>query len=327
MKGLRRSNMPHANVEAAIDILQQLGFPRAQLNQRSGLVLLAVLDLTPEKSWATVSAPLVGITPIMDWIAEHYGKKYAPNTRETVRRQTMHQFMQAGLVLYNPDEPTRPVNSPHAAYQVTPEALALLRTFGTRTWDSQLTAYSSEQEGLAARYAQERELQRIPVTIADDKVIHISPGEHSLLIKAVVEEFAARFVPGGRLVYVGDTGDKLGYFDEKLLTDLGVRVDHHGKMPDIVLYYPERDWLLLVESVTSHGPVDGKRHDELMALFKGAIPGIVYVTAFPSRAVMARYLGDIAWETEVWIADAPTHLIHFDGVRFLGPYPVRCRMA
>jgi hypothetical protein len=96
-------------------------------------------------------------------------------------------------------------------------------------------------------------------------------------------------------------------------------------MPDVVLYYPERDWLLLVESVTSHGPVDGKRHGELMTLFKGAKPGIVYVTAFPSRAVMARYLADIAWETEVWIADAPTHLIHFDGVRFLGPYPVQNR--
>ena len=316
-------NMPHTNTQAAIDILRQLRFPRAQLNERSGLVLLAILDLIPEKSWPAASDPLVGITPIMDWIASHYGKKYAPNSRETVRRQTMHQFMQAGLILYNPDEPTRPVNSPHAVYQVSPEALSLLRTFGTSKWDTQLAAYMSEQEGLAARYAQERDLQRVPVTIAQGKVIQISPGEHSLLIKAIVEEFAERFVPGAKLVYIGDTGDKLGYFDEKLLADLGVCVDSHGKMPDVVLYYPERDWLLLAESVTSHGPVDGKRHDELMKLFAGAIPGIVYVTAFPSRAVMARYLGDIAWEAEVWIADAPTHLIHFDGVRFLGPYPIR----
>jgi hypothetical protein len=246
--------MPHANVEAAVDILRQLGFPRAQLNERSGLVLLAILDLTPKRSWAAASAPLMGITPIMDWIAELYGKKYAPNTREMVRRQTMHQFMQAGLVLYNPDEPTRPVNSPRAVYQVSPEALTLLRAFGTRKWNTQLTAYLSEQEGLAARYAQEREFQRVPVTIADGKVIHISPGEHSLLIKAIVEEFAERFVPGGRLIYVGDTGDKLGYFDEALLTGLGVQVDSHGKMPDVVLYYPDRNWLLLVESVTRAFP-------------------------------------------------------------------------
>ncbi len=91
-------------------------------------------------------------------------------------------------------------------------------------------------------------------------------------------------------------------------------------MPDVVFFLPERNWLLLVESVTSHGPMDGKRHAELSALFQDAKAGLVYVTAFPSRAVMARYLADIAWETEVWIAEAPSHLIHFDGERFLGPY-------
>lgn len=181
----------------------------------------------------------------------------------------------------------------------------------------------SEQQGLAARYANERNLQRVPVTIAEGQTIHISPGEHSLLIKAIIEEFAERFVPGGTLVYAGDTGDKMGYFDREQLESLGVRVNSHGKMPDVVLYYPERHWLLLVESVTSHGPVDGKRHEELMTLFEGSEAGLVYVTAFSSRAVMARYLSDIAWETEVWVADAPTHLIHFNGVRFLGPYSVR----
>jgi hypothetical protein len=259
----------------------------------------------------------------MDWIAEHYEKKYAPNSRETVRRQTMHQFMQAGLVLYNPDDAKRPVNSPHAVYQISPEALTLIRSHGTASWDAQLAAYLSEQTGLATRYAQERDLQRVPVTISSGRTIQISPGGHSLLIKAIIEEFAPRFVPGGRLIYAGDTGEKMGFFDTDLLRDLGVTVDSHGKMPDVVLYYPERDWLLLVESVTSHGPVDGKRHEELMHLFSGANPGLVYVTAFPSRSVLARFLGNIAWETEVWVADAPAHLIHFNGTRFLGPYPSR----
>ena len=91
-------------------------------------------------------------------------------------------------------------------------------------------------------------------------------------------------------------------------------------MPDVVLDYPEREWLVLVESVTSHGPVDGKRHEELARLFAKSKAGLVYVTAFPSRVIMARYLGKIAWETEVWCADAPSHLIHFNGERFLGPY-------
>ncbi len=160
----------------------------------------------------------------------------------------------------------------------------------------------------------------VPVQIASGKEIKISPGEHSELIKAIIEDFAPRFAPGAILVYVGDTGKKWGYFDKELLTKLGVTVDKHGKMPDVVLYYPEKNWLLLVESVTSSGPVDGKRHSELARLFAGATAGIVYVTAFPSRSMMARYLGEIAWETEVWVADSSSHLIHFNGPRFLGPY-------
>src|SRR5262249_7953214 len=110
------------------------------------------------------------------------------------------------------------------------------------------------------------------------------------------------------------------YFNESLLAELGVKIDSHGKMPDVIIYYSENNWLLLIESVTSHGPVDGKRHEELLKLFENSTAGLVYVTAFPSRSVMARYLSDIAWETEVWVADAPSHLIHFNGVRFLGPY-------
>lgn len=91
-------------------------------------------------------------------------------------------------------------------------------------------------------------------------------------------------------------------------------------MPDVVLYYPERDWLLSIESVTSHGPVDGKRHAELARLFSSSKAGLVYVTAFPNRRAMGRYLPEIAWETEVWVADAPSHLIHFNAERFLGPH-------
>jgi hypothetical protein len=121
-------------------------------------------------------------------------------------------------------------------------------------------------------------------------------------------------------VYVGDTGEKWGYFDQELMAELGVSVDSHGKMPDVMLYYPERNWLLLIESVTSRGPVDGKRHAELARLFNKATAGLVYVTAFPSRSIITRYLSEIAWETEVWVADAPSHLIHFNGERFLGPY-------
>jgi hypothetical protein len=313
--------MNGTHLDNAHKILISLGLPRAQQNERSALCLLALLNLRPDRKWADAENPLMGITPIMDWLRDHYQKTYAPNTRETVRRQTMHQFVDAGLALYNPDKPDRPVNSPAAVYQIEPAALALLRSFDTPAWHDNLTAYLAGRQTLAAQYAHERKQNMVPVQIAPGKEITLSPGEHSELIRAIIEDFGARFVPGGVLIYAGDTGEKWGYFDAVLLSQLGVDVDAHGKMPDVVLHYPEKNWLVLVESVTSHGPVDGKRHAELARLFAGSTAGLVYVTAFPNRATMGRYLGEIAWETEVWVADAPSHLIHFNGERFLGPYP------
>jgi hypothetical protein len=307
-------------IKDALQVLEVLGLPRQQRNDRSALCLLALLNLTPEKTWAQAESPLIGITPMMEFSKKHYGRNYAPNTRETFRRQTIHQFVQAGIALYNPDKPDRPPNSPKTVYQILPETLTLLKTYGTEKWEPSLRKYLSTRKTLAQRYAKERVLKLVPVQIAPGKEINISPGEHSELIKAIVGDFAPRFAPGAVLVYVGDTGEKWGYFDKNLLAKLGVTVDTHGKMPDVVLYHTEKNWLLLVESVTSHGPVDSKRYTELAQLFAGATAGLVYVTAFPSRSIMTRYLGDIAWETEVWVAEAPSHLIHFNGPRFLGPY-------
>ena len=91
-------------------------------------------------------------------------------------------------------------------------------------------------------------------------------------------------------------------------------------MPDVVIYHVKKKWLVLIEAVTSHGPVDGKRRDELKRLFRRLQGGLVFVTAFLDRAAMVKYLGDISWETEVWVADAPSHMIHFNGEQLLGPY-------
>jgi len=310
----------HPNIVAALKILDELGLPRAQQNERSALTLLALLDLRPDREWKRAAAPLIGITPIMDWMRIQYGKHYKPNTRETVRRQTMHQFVLAGIAQYNPDDPARPVNSPSAVYQISPDALALVKRYGGPGWAMHLKAYRRDVQSLTDRFARGREMERIPVRLADGTEIRLSPGEHSALIRDIVHEFAPRFAPGSVLIYAGDTGEKLGYFDHERLAALGVSVDHHGKMPDVVIHDVTRNWLLLIESVTSHGPVDGKRHHELATLFAASTAGLVFVTAFPTRSVMARYLAEIAWESEVWVADAPTHLIHFNGTRFLGPY-------
>lgn len=308
------------HLTAALHVLVDLGMPRPQQNERSAVTLLALLDLRPGMNWGQATNPLVGITPVMSWAREHYGLEYAPNTRETFRRQTMHQLVDAGIAFYNPDKPDRPVNSPAAVYQISPPALALLQTYGTAAWPTNLADHLSVSQTLAAQYAAAREHYQIPVTTMDGKALSLTPGEHSQLIKAIIEDFAPRFAPGSALMYAGDTGSKVGHFDREALARLGVVLDSHGKLPDVVLYFPGPNWLLLIESVTSHGPVDGKRQGELAKLFGGSSAGLVYVSAFPNRAVMAKFLPAISWETEVWLADAPSHMIHLNGVRFLGPY-------
>jgi adenine-specific DNA-methyltransferase len=306
-------------IEEALSILGDLGLPREQRNDRSSLTLLALLDLTPEKDWSAVRAPLRGITEMMTFFKDYYGKEYAPNTRETVRRYTMHQFVQAGLAIENPDDPGRPTNSPKWCYQIRPQVLELARLFGAPEWESALKQLISEIGSLNARYACERKANRIPVVLMPGREITLSPGGQNFTIKAVIDEFCPVFAAGAHVVYVGDASDKWGYFDKALLASLGVMVESHGKMPDIVIYDEARCRLILIEAVTSHGPVSPKRHAELQRLFAESKADLIFVSAFPNTKTLHKYLSSISWETEVWCADAPTHMIHFNGERFLGP--------
>ena len=237
-----------------------------------------------------------------------------------MRRQTVHQFLDAGIVSINPDNPERPTNSPYAVYQIEPGLLQLLRTYGTADWEKGLRTYLASVETLKKKYARERQLKRIPIQIGEGKTITLSPGGQNILVEKIIKDFCEYFTPGGELVYVGDTDEKWAYFDDLLLKKLGLAIESHGKMPDVIVYDQRKNWLVLIEAVTSHGPVNPKRRGELKKLFKGCKAGLVFVTAFLDRQAMLRFLGEISWETEVWVADAPTHLIHFNGERFLGPY-------
>jgi len=307
-------------LQDALDILTALGLPRQQLNDRSALTLLSLLALKPDQAWKDAENPLMGITPMMDFFFEYYGKKYAPNTRETVRRQTVHQFLQAALIVANPDKPSRPTNSPKAVYQIEPSVLKLLKSFGKSNWKSNVQKYLRTVKTLTKLYEREREMQRLPVKLADGQEIKLSPGGQNVLVKKIVEDFCSLFTPGGQMIYVGDTQLKWSFYDAKALATLGVTIEEHGKMPDVVVHHAKKDWLGLIEAVTSHGPVNPKRRQELKKLFAGSSAGLVFVTAFIDRHAMLKYLNDISWETEVWVADSPTHLIHFNGERFLGPY-------
>ncbi|MDY2844480.1 MAG: BsuBI/PstI family type II restriction endonuclease [Treponema sp.] len=307
-------------INEAVELLKFFGMPIEQQNERTAYCLLSLLNVTPEKEWKNAEKPLVGITPMMNFAREYYEKEYAPNTRETFRRFSIHQLVQAGIVLYNSDNPNRPVNSPKAVYQISSAALKVIKSYKTDDFESLLKQFHENQKSLAEQYAHEREMNMVSVKIRENHSVQISPGKHSELIRDIIEQMAPRFLPESTLVYIGDTGEKWGYYDQELAGKLLFNVQQHGKMPDVILYVESKNWLVLVESVTSHGPVDSKRYIELEELFSSVTADKVYISAFPDKKTFTRFAQDIAWETEAWISDNPSHMIHFNGDKFLGPH-------
>jgi hypothetical protein len=305
----------------AITILRGMGYGAKQSNEVAGYVLLAMLDLGPYDPWENAQSPLRGITPIIDFVAEKYRNRYAPNTRETIRDEAVKYFVEEGLLIKNPDDASRPTNSGKTVYQIEPTALNLCRAFKTGTWGSTLARYLTAKENIKRELQRARDIARIPVRLPNGKEITLSPGGQNPLIKEFIEQFCTRFVPGGVVLYVGDAENKFQHFETEYFARVGVLIDSAAKMPDVVIHDSKRGWLVIGEAVTSAGVVDGKRRRELKELFAGFRSGIVFVTAFEDREAMGRFLSQISWETEVWIAADPDHVVHFNGERFLGPYP------
>lgn len=309
-----------SKIEEAQAILKELGLPNAQQNEISGYTLLALCNIKENDKWSNAFRQSHGVSKgIMAFIAENYGKEYAPNTRETFRRQVLHQLVQAGIADYNPDIPDLPVNSPRAHYAISAKALETIKTFGTKKWKNSVVQFKNEIGELIKKYSKERKLSRVPIRLPNGKVLVLSPGKHNLVQAAIVEEFASRFAKGSILLYLGDTEQKNLHIDKKKLKSIGIPITEHSKLPDVVIYDESKKWLYLIEAVTSHGPMSPKRIVELEEFLINCKAGKIYVSAFPDFAEFKKHTKNIAWDTEVWIMEFPEHMIHFNGDRFLGP--------
>jgi adenine-specific DNA-methyltransferase len=117
------------------EILESRDVSYDEVIEPTELCSIALADIQPNKPWNQATAPRRTITEMMNWFRDFYGKQYAPNTRETVRRQTMPQFVQMGLALENPDQPDRPINSPKWCYQLHQQARSLLQVYGSQQWE------------------------------------------------------------------------------------------------------------------------------------------------------------------------------------------------
>jgi type II restriction enzyme len=307
-------------VKQAQKILADLGMPKAQQNEISAFTFLALCNVKKKSKWADATRQSMTLTKgIMTFIRNNYGRDYAPNTRENFRRQVLHQFVQGRIADYNPDEPDLPTNSPRAHYAISEAALAVLCSFGLPDYKKQIANFIKSQGSLVEIYEKSRETQTVPVTLPTGEKFNLSPGKHNELQASIMKDFAPRFLKNPKVLYFGDTAKKGLVIDLPSFVLLNVSVSDHDKLPDVVLFDSSKNWLFLIEAVTSHGPMNPKRVFELQEMFKDSKCGKIFVSAFPDFAEFKRHSKEISWETEVWIADFPEHMIHYNGDKFIGP--------
>lgn len=312
--------------EEARRLLKLFEFDEKRTNDMAARTLLSLLNLREGDTWDQATNNRIGVRGLMDWMRNNLDFPIAENSRETIRREVLHQFVAAAFCEHNDDDPDRPTNSSKNVYRVSPNALSVIRMYSGSNDDTSsefriaLEEYLAYAPSLVELQREERRMAKIPVRMPSNEIAYINPGGQNKLIKSMVEEFCPRFAPGGQVLYIGDADSKTSNYNEELLSSLGINLDLHGKMPDLVVYQKDKNWLFLMEAVTTHGPVNPLRKKDLESLFGGSEAGIVYVSCFPNRQVLRSHLMDIAWETEVWLESDPTHMIHFNGSRFMGPY-------
>lgn len=307
--------------EIAKDILERIGMPTAQQSTLCCLTLLAMANIKKEDRFQDATNGWVRIHDVISFIANEYGVIYAENSRETFRKQAMHHFRTAAII----EDNGRATNSPNYRYRLTGEFLRVVKSIkepdGTCVCEDdgfEIQRFMSRHQSLKDIYASKKQMQKMPVKI-NNQDFTFSPGKHNQLQKAIIEEFAPRFAPNSECLYVGDTIVKDLVKNVEKLNDLGFEITLHDKMPDVVLYREDKDWIYFIESVTSVGPMDPKRIIEIGQMTEKVTAGMIYVTAFLDFKTFKTFSEQLAWETEVWIADMPDHMIHLNGDKFMGP--------
>lgn len=306
-------------LEYAKSLLNQIGMPQKQQGVLCALALLAMAGLKRESEWSDATNEWIRIHDIMRFIADNYDVIYAENSRETFRKQAMHPFRTAALI----EDNGMSTNSPNYRYRITNEFLNVIKEVNDDSSCAAepgmaLTMFISNHESLSQIYASKKKMQKMPVRI-NHQDFTFSPGKHNELQKAIIVEFAPRFAPNSECLYVGDTIQKDLVKNVEKLSELGFEITLHDKMPDVVLYREDKNWIYFIESITSVGPMDPKRIVEIETMTRNVTAGKIFISAFLDFSTFKKFSDKLAWETEVWIADMPDHMIHLNGDKFLGP--------
>lgn len=313
-------------INQALHILDRLGVPVEDLTprkkERMDMAFLAVLDVDSPDGWSKAKdqndSRSMKTRDIIAYINKAFHENISSGSYDDIRRQDLKLPVLAGIIVNTLPESAR--NDPKRGYALSAEYSGIIRRYGDTAWERDATDFMAAKTTLKGKMRQRREVNRIEVITPSGQTLRFGAGAHNLLQKAIVEQFLPVFGYGAELLYVGDAAKKHLFHKEESLHRLGFFGLGHGELPDIIAYSRQKNWLFVIEAVHSCNPVTIARKMRIDELATKCTADIVYVSAFLNRLTFAKFIKDIAWETEVWIASDPEHMIHFNGDKFLGPH-------
>lgn len=321
----KKSRATQNLINTTLFILECFGIPLDATPRRlekMAIAFLACGDVKTIKDLNKIKDSTTDYSPktreIINYVNGNFGENISSGSYDDIRRKDLKLLLVAGIVLRS--SPNSATNDSTRGYTISPIYADLIRSYGGKNWQQDVKTSLEKIEPLNKKLRREREINKIEVILPSGVNLEFSIGEHNDFQKAIIEGFLPRYGHGAEVLYVGDTSNKYLHLQKERLDELNFFEISHQELPDVIAYSKSKNWIYLIEAVHSSGPISETRLIQLQHLTANCKADIVYVTAFSNRAKFRSYATDIAWETEVWIADNPDHMVHFNGDKFMGPY-------
>ncbi len=310
-------------INEALDILELVGIPLSDKTERAkermAMCFLSVANISANWQQAKENVNLKS-RDIIKFINENFEENISPGSYDDIRRKDLKLLVLANLVTNSSENKGSATNDPTRGYALQKDFRNLVLTYKTKTWNKMLKKFNKNKLKLSEVLARKRNIKKIPVKLPNGKLLEFSLGEHNVLQKAIIEEFLPRFGNDCEILYIGDTANKMLHAETERLKELNFFELSHKELPDIVAYSKSKNWLYLIEAVHSSGAMSETRVLELRNMLEKCKAELIFVTAFLTKEIFKKWILEIAWETEVWTADNPDHLVHFNGHKFLGAF-------
>lgn len=318
----RKSETTQKLINEALDILESVGIPidkSERTLERMAVCFLAVANVTNKWNEAKENTNLKS-RAIISFVNEHFEENISSGSYDDIRRKDLKLLVLADLVENSGVNKGSATNDPTRGYSLKADFRNLILTYNTTNWEDSLKVFIKTKPSLSEILERKRNIEKIPVTLPNGKPLKLSLGKHNILQKEIIEQFLPRFGSACVVLYIGDTSNKSLHIETTELKNLNFFDLSHDELPDIIAYSKKHNWLYLIEAVHSSGPMSETRVLELRTMLKDCKAELIFVTSFSTKAEFKKWMLDVAWETEVWIAENPDHLIHFNGHKFLGAY-------